>query len=210
LVLRGSEHIKLVRQAVRQRAVEKGFSLVDQTKIVTVASELARNTIHHGGGGHATLEVVSDGMRRGLRLTFEDSGPGIPDLALAMKDEYSTAGGLGLGLSGASDSQTSSRLRRPPAPGRGSSSRDGNNVHAFSPAVNDPSQPSAARLAAREAAARAGFGEEDTYRTGLVATELATNLVKHAVGGEVLVRTLRGVPRGEVEILAIESRSGDG
>jgi len=101
LPLRTDEHIVMVRQAVRQRAIEQGFSLVDQTKIVTAASELARNTILHGGGGQATIELVSDGIRRGIRLVFEDSGPGIPDIALAMKDGYSTGGGLGLGLSGA-------------------------------------------------------------------------------------------------------------
>lgn len=101
LPLERDEHIVIVRQTVRQRAVELGFSLVDQTKIVTAASELARNTIQHGGGGHAVVETVNDGARRGLRLTFEDRGPGIPDIALAMKDGYTTAGGLGLGLSGA-------------------------------------------------------------------------------------------------------------
>ena len=101
LALSAPEHIVIVRQAVRQRAVEIGFSLVDQTKIVTAASELARNTLQHGGGGQAIVEVVSDGMRRGIRLVFEDSGPGIADVTQAMKDGYSTAGGLGLGLSGA-------------------------------------------------------------------------------------------------------------
>ena len=99
--LTSSEHVVMVRQAVRKRAVEIGFSLVDQTKIVTAASELARNTIQHGGGGHATIEVVAQGIRRGVRLAFEDRGPGIANLELAMKDGYSTAGGLGLGLSGA-------------------------------------------------------------------------------------------------------------
>jgi len=101
LPLKSSEHIVIVRQAVRQRAMEMGFSLVDQTKIVTAASELARNTILHGGGGQATIEVVSDGSRHGLRLAFEDGGPGIPDVQLAMRDGYTTSGGLGLGLSGA-------------------------------------------------------------------------------------------------------------
>jgi serine/threonine-protein kinase RsbT len=101
LPLTTSEHIVVVRQAVRQRAVELGFSLVDQTKIVTAASELARNTLIHGGGGRALVEIVSDGIRRGLRLAFEDKGPGIADIQLAMKDGYSTGGGLGLGLSGA-------------------------------------------------------------------------------------------------------------
>jgi serine/threonine-protein kinase RsbT len=96
-----SEHIVIVRQAVRKRAVELGFSLVEQTKIVTAASELARNTIVHGGGGRATVDVVANGTRHGLRLTFEDDGVGIANLELAMKDGYSTVGGLGLGLSGA-------------------------------------------------------------------------------------------------------------
>jgi serine/threonine-protein kinase RsbT len=89
LPLATSEHIVVVRQAV------------DQTKIVTAASELARNTLLHGGGGRAVLEIVTDGVRRGLRLAFEDKGPGIADIQLAMKDGYSTGGGLGLGLSGA-------------------------------------------------------------------------------------------------------------
>ena len=101
LPLTTSEHIVLVRQAVRQRAVELGFSLVDQTKLVTAASELARNALQHGGGGRVVMEVVSDGIRRGVRLAFEDQGPGIADIQLAMKDGYSTGGGLGLGLSGA-------------------------------------------------------------------------------------------------------------
>ena len=96
-----AEHVVIVRQQVRQRAVDLGFSLVDQTKIVTAASELARNTIQHGGGGQASIEMINDGVRRGLRLTFEDRGPGIANIELAMRDGYSTQGGLGLGLSGA-------------------------------------------------------------------------------------------------------------
>jgi serine/threonine-protein kinase RsbT len=95
------EDVVAVRQAVRQRAVEMGFNLVDQTKIVTAASELARNTLQHGGGGTCRMEVLEEGPRRGLRLVFEDQGPGIPDVELAMRDGYTTAGGLGLGLSGA-------------------------------------------------------------------------------------------------------------
>ena len=91
----------VARQSVRQLANELGFSLVDQTKVITAASELARNTIQHGGGGRAILEVINDGSRRGLRLTFEDHGPGIGDIAQAMRDGYSSKGGLGLGLSGA-------------------------------------------------------------------------------------------------------------
>ncbi|PYO25639.1 MAG: anti-sigma regulatory factor [Candidatus Rokuibacteriota bacterium] len=101
LPVRSSNDIVVVRQVVRMRAVEIGFNLVEQTKIVTAASELARNTIDHGGGGSARLQLLRNGGRAGLRLTFEDKGPGIPDLELALKDGYTTGGGLGLGLSGA-------------------------------------------------------------------------------------------------------------
>jgi serine/threonine-protein kinase RsbT len=115
--LTAPEHIVIVRQRVRQRAVELGFSLVDQTKIVTAASELARNTILHGGGGRAIIDVVSNGFKRGLRLTFEDDGAGIADLELAMRDGYSTKGGLGLGLSGAR--RLSNEFDVQSAPGKG-------------------------------------------------------------------------------------------
>jgi serine/threonine-protein kinase RsbT len=90
-----------VRQRVRAMAVEAGFSLVDQTKIVTAASELARNTVVHGGGGTAELEMLVEGVRRGLRLTFRDHGPGIADVDRAMRDGFTSGGGLGLGLGGA-------------------------------------------------------------------------------------------------------------
>ena len=96
-----SSDVVMVRQKVRSLAVELKFSLVDQTKIVTAASELARNTVDYGKGGTVTLEVLNVGTRKGLRLTFEDNGPGIPDIDLAMKDGYTTGNGLGLGLSGA-------------------------------------------------------------------------------------------------------------
>ena len=99
--IRAPEDVVAVRQMVRQRAVELGFNLVDQTKLVTAASELARNTLQYGGGGSVRVDGLDEGPRRGLRLTFEDHGPGIPDVDLAMKDGFSTAGGLGLGLSGA-------------------------------------------------------------------------------------------------------------
>jgi serine/threonine-protein kinase RsbT len=98
--IQSSADIVMVRQAVRKLAVELGFSLVDQTKIVTAASELARNTLDYGGGGTVQLEGLQEGIRKGLRLTFEDSGPGIPDIDLALKDGYTTGGGLGMGLSG--------------------------------------------------------------------------------------------------------------
>jgi serine/threonine-protein kinase RsbT len=133
--IRAASDIVLVRQTVRSWAAELGFSLVDQTKLVTAASELARNTLEYGGGGTVRLEALNDsagslpatgslrtardgaagrgttlrtlrtsssvvGARRGLRLTFEDQGPGIPDVELALRDGYTTGSGLGLGLSG--------------------------------------------------------------------------------------------------------------
>ncbi len=92
--------IVLVRQKVRQVSVQLKFGLVDQTKIVTAASELARNALEHGKGGNCRIEVVENGIRQGLRLRFEDQGPGIADIEQAMRDGYTTGGGLGLGLSG--------------------------------------------------------------------------------------------------------------
>lgn len=89
-----------VRQAVRAWCTELRFSIVDLTKMVTAASELSRNTLVYGGGGTVQLEVVEDGARRGLRLVFEDEGPGIADIELAMKDGYTSGSGMGLGLSG--------------------------------------------------------------------------------------------------------------
>jgi serine/threonine-protein kinase RsbT len=99
--IQSSADVVLVRQAVRQIAIELGLSLVDQTKIVTAASELARNTLDYGRGGTVTLETLQEGGRRGLRLTFEDQGPGIPDIQMALKDGFTTGGGLGMGLGGA-------------------------------------------------------------------------------------------------------------
>lgn len=96
-----ADDVVRVRQAVRAKAVSLGFSLVDQTKIVTAASEIARNTVDYGGGGTLLFEILREGARRGLRLTFTDQGPGIADLSLAMTDGYTSGGGLGLGLSGA-------------------------------------------------------------------------------------------------------------
>ena len=101
LALGASADIVTLRQLVRATAVELRFSLVDQTKIVTAASELARNVLDYGGGGIARVETLLEGGRRGLRLTFEDKGPGIPDIERAMKDGFTTGNGLGLGLGGA-------------------------------------------------------------------------------------------------------------
>ena len=105
------------RQAVRKWAGEQAFSLVDQTKIVTAASELARNTLVYGKGGILKLEALTDGLRKGLRLTFEDKGPGIANLELALTDGYTTGGGLGLGLSGAK--RLSSEFHIESRPGEG-------------------------------------------------------------------------------------------
>jgi serine/threonine-protein kinase RsbT len=95
------EQIVRARQQVRKWAAEVGLSLVEQTKFVTAASELARNTIIHGGGGSVELELLDNGNKRGLRLTFADEGPGIADIQLALRDGYTTGNGLGLGLGGA-------------------------------------------------------------------------------------------------------------
>jgi serine/threonine-protein kinase RsbT len=117
LGLNSQEDVVIVRQAVRTAAVEIGLTLVDQTKIVTAASELARNTVVHGGGGTARLEIVRDTTKRGLRLTFEDRGPGIADLDLAMRDGYTTGGGLGLGLGGAKRLSTEFEIESKPGMG---------------------------------------------------------------------------------------------
>jgi serine/threonine-protein kinase RsbT len=101
LAIRSEQDVVRARQAVRQATIEVGLSLVEQTKVVTAASELARNTLVHGGGGDMTLEVVTNAHARGLRLVFADEGPGIADIELALTEGYTTGGGLGLGLSGA-------------------------------------------------------------------------------------------------------------
>jgi serine/threonine-protein kinase RsbT len=106
-----------VRRQVRGWAAEQGFGLVDQTKIVTAASELARNTLIYGGGGCMRMEALNDGPRKGLRLIFEDSGPGIPDVELAMRDGYTTGSGLGLGLSGAKRLSNEFEIRSQPGEG---------------------------------------------------------------------------------------------
>src|SRR5215471_13463308 len=100
LEVRTPEDVVKVRQEVRNRTAAVGFSLVDQTKFVTAASEIARNTIDHGGGGLARVETIIAAGKRGVRLIFEDRGPGIADIKLAMQDGYSTAGGLGMGMPG--------------------------------------------------------------------------------------------------------------
>ena len=109
------------RQLTREWAIELGFRLVDQTKIVTAASELARNTLIHGGGGALQMEALHDGQRRGLRLTFTDKGPGIADTAVALRDGYTTGSGLGLGLGGAK--RLSNEFHIESTPGQGTEIR---------------------------------------------------------------------------------------
>lgn len=100
LPLKNSNDVVLARQKVRQWATELRFTLVDQTKLVTAASELARNTLDHGKGGSMTIEQVGIGARVGIKLLFEDQGPGIPDLEMALKDGFTSGNGMGLGLGG--------------------------------------------------------------------------------------------------------------
>ena len=117
LTLKSGEDVVRLRKVVRERAVALGFSLVDQTKVVTAASELGRNTIQYGGGGKVAIAVVAEGGKRGLRLEFIDQGPGIADVAQALVDGYTTGGGLGLGLSGAK--RLSDAFDIESAPGKG-------------------------------------------------------------------------------------------
>lgn len=112
-----SGDIVKVRQLVRELTLSLGFSLVEQTKMVTAASELARNALDHGGGGKVQLQVLNNDMRRGLKLTFIDEGPGIQDLEQALRDGFSTGNGMGLGLSGAK--RLANEFEIESAPGKG-------------------------------------------------------------------------------------------
>ena len=117
LVLKSGEDVVRLRQMTRERAVAAGLSLVDQTKVVTAASELGRNTIQYGGGGEVAIEAVVNGTRRGVRLHFVDRGPGIADIAQAMTPGYTSGGGLGLGLSGAKSLSDDFDLQSTPGAG---------------------------------------------------------------------------------------------
>jgi serine/threonine-protein kinase RsbT len=115
--LRSEQDVVRARQAVRKLAQENGLSLVEQTKLVTAASELARNTLIHGGGGHMDMDILQQDKRTGIRLVFADHGPGIADLSLALTDGWTSGNGLGLGLSGAR--RLASDFHIDSAPGRG-------------------------------------------------------------------------------------------
>ena len=159
--------VVVVRQAVRQRAVELGFNLVDQTKIVTAASELARNTLQYGGGGQVTIEGIERLGRRGLRLTFEDKGPGIADIEMAMRDGFTTGSGLGLGLSGARRLSNEFQIRF--AARSGHSRRHhpvALNTTASFP-VTESTQVSEPRRAIQTLASQLAFSDERTGRAAL-------------------------------------------
>ncbi len=115
--LKSTDDVVLVRQAARRMAVSLGFGIVDQTKVVTASSELARNTVEYGGGGRALLETVRNERKTGLRLVFEDQGPGIPDIEQALTDGFTTGNGMGLGLGGAK--RLSHEFEIASGPGRG-------------------------------------------------------------------------------------------
>lgn len=115
--VRSTSEVVMVRHMVRRWAVEIGFSIVEQTKIVTAASELARNMVEYGGGGVVVLEALDDGIRRGLRLTFDDKGPGIADVEQALRDGYTSGGGMGLGLGGARRLSNEFDIRSTPGEG---------------------------------------------------------------------------------------------
>ena len=117
VAITSSSDIVKVRQVVRNWAVSLGFSLVEQTKMVTAASELARNALEHGGGGQVRLEVLQNELRQGLKLTFVDEGPGIPDVQQALRDGFTTDTGMGLGLSGSK--RLVNEFEIDSAPGRG-------------------------------------------------------------------------------------------
>jgi serine/threonine-protein kinase RsbT len=117
LEIRSSDDVVRVRQQARTMAIAAGLSLVDQTKIITAASELARNTLDYGGGGEVRMEVVEEIGRRGLRIVFEDRGPGIADVEQAMRDGFTSGSGLGLGLGGAKRLSNEFRIESTPGSG---------------------------------------------------------------------------------------------
>ncbi len=208
--LRLKDDIVLARQLVRARAMEAGFSLVDQTRLVTAASELARNTVDHGGGGTMTVELVgNDTGGTGLRLAFDDHGPGIPDIELALRDGYTTRGGLGLGLGGARRLSNEFEILKRTGSGypgcRGAMAM--NKTLALT--IGDSSQVAEARRAAVALAMGLGFTETEAGRVAIVATEMVRNLVTHATEGrQFLLRALRCDESAGVEMMALDRGPG--
>ncbi len=205
--VRSSEDVVGVRQVVREWSIAAGLGLVDQTKIVTAASELARNLLDYGGGGTMTIEALNDGPRRGVRLTFEDQGPGIADVEQALRDGYTSGSGLGLGLGGAR--RLSNEFTIDSRPGEGTRITIAMAMTMIPPiAVRDPSQVGTVRRAATDLAADLAFDEHDTARVALVATELASNLAKHARDGEILLRVAARSPAASIELIALDHGPG--
>ena len=204
--LRTSDDVVRVRQAVRARAVAAGFSLVDQTKIVTAASEIGRNTVDYGGGGTLRIEVLRNGRRRGVRLTFEDQGPGIADLALALKDGYTTGGGPG-----PRPQRRQAAVQRvryhDPRRDRAPSSRWRVGPRMFT-AVADASQVAEARRLVGDLARRIGLPPARIDQVAIVVTELATNLLKHGGGGHIHAGRCDDAEGTGLELLALDRGSG--
>ena len=207
LPIRSGDDVVRVRQQVRTRAVEIGLGLVDQTKIVTAASELARNTLDYGGGGTVRLDVVQEGARRGLRLCFEDQGPGIPDIAQAPHRQVHDG-------------------RRPRPRPRGSQTalqrvphrvdcrrRDPHHhraleVSMISVPVTEASQVADVRRRAVDMARALGFDETASGRAAIVTTELATNLVKYGAPGEMLLSSFEDDTGTGLQIVALDTGTG--
>ena len=211
LPIRSETDVVLVRQAVRQWASELSFSLVDQTKIVTAASELARNVLVHGGGGTVCPEFVEERSRRGLRLTFEDQGRGIPDIELALRDGYTTGGGLGSGVGWNETSRQRIRDRVPA--GRGNPCYDHEvEVTRAAPTssldLTDMSQIGEARRAVTALARRLGFDDTGCGQAALVVSEAASNVLKHAGQGELLAREIEHDDAIGLELLILDKGPG--
>ncbi len=208
--------VVIARQLVRRGAQQAGLSLVDQTKIVTAASELARNTLVYGLGGTMTMEVLEGGARSGVRLTFVDQGPGIPNIELALTDGWTSGNGLGMGLSGAkrlvNEFEIESRV------GRGDTRldravemkcrcctaflcKDGTRSARAAPSAT-------ARRDSQHLAAELNLDETSSAQVGVVVTELATNVLRHAGEGEILLQGIAGSEGAAIEIVAIDRGRG--
>ena len=218
IVIRADEDVVRVRQLVRAHALRIKLSLVDQTKLVTATSELARNTLIYGGGGTARVEEVANGHRKGVRATFHDDGPGIPDVTVALADGWSSGTGLGLGLGGAK--RLVDQFDLDTEVGRGTDDHR-RQVGPMTAAgclpvtedvawvrIEDGTAHGQARRAAAGLAARLGFGEVRAAEIGLAVTELETNLAKHATEGVLVVRAVRAVTEAAVEVVAIDRGPG--
>ena len=207
-LLTSEQDVVAARQVVRKHTQQCGFSLIDQTKLVTAASELARNAVKYGGGGEMRWELLQDGGRRGVRLTFIDQGPGISNIEQAMTDGWTSGGGLGMGLSRGQTSRE--RLRNRKRAGSGHS-RHGCAMEVGMQlicAVNGSADVGAARRHAQALATANGFDEVEAGRIALISTELANNLVRHANGGKLLLQLIASDAGPEIEILSIDSGPG--